>query len=737
MISTLFEAALRSLLLAAAVWVGLRIFRVRNVVAGKVAWALVLSSAIMMPLLLPLAAHWQVFPANTQILLPASPMTLLEELRATLESRRAIARPAPKVKTSIPQADTPQVEESVASAQPDLPADSASPESEETSSYEVAPAPYVATPVAARSMVPSPLAVAIGMYIAVALILTARLLSGLITALRLWHRANPIEALASANVPVRTSADIASPVTIGSGVVLPTDYSDWDEQKLRVVLAHERSHVHQGDFYLQLLAELYAAAFWISPLGWWLKRKLSDLAEAISDGAALNEAASRPAYAQILLEFAAAPRPTLIGVAMARSSRVSDRIERLLNESSFHQAFAATRRRAAMAVLLVPVALFAVAGIRVQAAGQNAQAPTPAAPPSPDAAPTPAAVPQVPVTPATPDVAPAPAADADQDGPVVAPLAPSAPPSPDVIVTVPPIPAAPVAPDVQGVTVVPPGAVLAPQVPVAPEPPAGPGMYWKLRQPLHLNGKPILVAGGSDGIKTLTVFPNGQVVTADGRGYYYVSNNGDSYALISGSERDHFRFSGDMHTGEIEQAKKLAHGDFLWFRLDGKSYFIDDPIAISQIEAMYKPVEELGKQQEELGRQQEELGKQQEALGRRQEQVSIPTPDLSKEIAKLNEALARLQQLKNGQSINRDDLARLQGEIGALQGELGALQGEMGAKQGEFGEEQGKLGVQQGRLGAEQGRLGAEQGRLSREIDLKVKGIIDESLKNGKAKPVK
>ena len=55
----------------------------------------------------------------------------------------------------------------------------------------------------------------------------------------------------------------------------------------------KRSHVRQRDFYLQLLAGLYAALFWFSPLGWWLKRKLSDLGEAISDRAGL-EAGGQP-----------------------------------------------------------------------------------------------------------------------------------------------------------------------------------------------------------------------------------------------------------------------------------------------------------------------------------------------------------------------------------------------------------------------------------------------------------
>jgi hypothetical protein len=42
----------------------------------------------------------------------------------------------------------------------------------------------------------------------------------------------------------------------------------------------------------------------------------------------------------------------------------------------------------------------------------------------------------------------------------------------------------------------------------------------------------------------------------------------------------------------------------------------------------------------------------------------------------------------------------------------------------------------QGQLGAKQGQLGAEQGRMAQEADQKVKSIINESMKNGKAHPV-
>ena len=50
---TLIDAAARSILMAFAVGVGLQTFRVTNVRARKVAWVLVLTGAITMPMLAP------------------------------------------------------------------------------------------------------------------------------------------------------------------------------------------------------------------------------------------------------------------------------------------------------------------------------------------------------------------------------------------------------------------------------------------------------------------------------------------------------------------------------------------------------------------------------------------------------------------------------------------------------------------------------------------------------------
>ena len=397
MIEVFVEAALRSLLAGLAVALGLRIFRVRNVLAQKAAWGLVLVSALAMPLLLPITARWHLLPAGVNLILPAHPMTLLEELQAHIQAKGGASTKLPSQAAPIYHGNPPNVHE------PPAPEQSAAPRAGEGSS-RTAPASgaskqeqhalrnsggamHVSTPPVGRStsaipdrqstapvrrMSVSPRMLLFTLYSGIAAFFLVRLAVGLFTTIRLWRTATPISVeqlpYGAPSVRVRVTNRVASPLTIGSAVLLPADCATWDRRKLRIVLAHESSHIRQGDFYLQLLAAFYSALVWFSPLGWWLKHKLAELAEAISDRAAMEEAASCTTYAQILLEFAAMPRRVTIGVAMARPGSLSRRIERLLNDDSFRQCFAGGRR-ALIAVVLVPLALLASTTlIRVQAA---------------------------------------------------------------------------------------------------------------------------------------------------------------------------------------------------------------------------------------------------------------------------------------------------------------------------------------------------------------------------------
>ena len=384
MISILIEASLRSLLVGLVVAIGLRLFRVRNVPAQKAAWGLVLLAAFAMPLLRPITARWHILPAGSNILVPAHPMTLLEELQAKIladapSGSKTATRGVSISQGNSPWADKPSTSVPRPAQNPDGKA-SAPDDSRAQQKQRAAALARREGNLAALSHTPSQRTrvlrffprMASFLYLGIAALLVFRLALGLVTTLRLWVTAAAVPGEAVSRFParlrVRVSPRVFSPVTIGSAILLPADFESWDTEKLRIVLAHERSHIRQGDFYLQLLAGLYAALIWMSPLGWWLKRELADLGEAISDRAGIEAAQSRTSYAQILLEFAAMPRPTAVGVAMARPGSLTRRIERFLNDHAFRQSFAGGRR-ALVAIVLVPFALLAAAAVvRVEAA---------------------------------------------------------------------------------------------------------------------------------------------------------------------------------------------------------------------------------------------------------------------------------------------------------------------------------------------------------------------------------
>lgn len=385
MISVLIDAAFRSLFVGLIVVIGLRAFRIRNVFALKTTLGLVLVAAMAMPMLIPIANRLQILPASASLVLPEHPMTLLEELQAKIQAKSGSNELPKTVADPLSAANSPQIEESSGPASAPHAASRAKSGPVSLQPAQVQPERVnrktrtvnTAGPLPQSSRVAfSPSSLALSVYLGVAALLLLRLVLGLGVTLRLWLTATPALAHGRfeipAGLPLRVSSRVSSPLTIGSAILLPADYATWDREKFRIVLAHERSHVRQGDFYLQLLAGLYAALVWFSPLGWWLKKELADLAEAISDHAGIEEARSRASYAQVLLEFAVAPRATALGVAMARPGSLTRRIERLLNDHAFRQSFAGGRR-ALFAIVLVPLVLFAAtAMVRVEAATHSA-----------------------------------------------------------------------------------------------------------------------------------------------------------------------------------------------------------------------------------------------------------------------------------------------------------------------------------------------------------------------------
>jgi len=399
--SVLVLAAARALVAGLAVAALVTLLRVRNVLALKAIWTLLLAAAflvVLVPVHLPLpavlAAHLPTAAAlgnlvggtqgqqSAQTAAPPAPQQAFQTA-AQAPGQVSVLAAGPRSTAELAA----QIEIARAQINAEQGQRAAVPQSLQASTRRL-------DALAARVLpysysLQAVLRLAAAVYLLVAFALLARILLGLVGAFRLLRQAQP--ASADFGAGVRLSQKLTSPVTIASTVVLPADALGWNSEKLRVALAHERAHVRQFDFYLQILAGLYSAIFWLSPLGWWLKVQLSQLGEAISDRAALHVADSRTSYAQLLLEFAAQPRLTVAGVAMARQNHLSDRIERLLNESSFRAAFE-KNRKTILALAVVPAALL------VATAVVNVQAATTQEPVAADQS-TPAAQPQTPTPP--------------------------------------------------------------------------------------------------------------------------------------------------------------------------------------------------------------------------------------------------------------------------------------------------------------------------------------------------
>jgi beta-lactamase regulating signal transducer with metallopeptidase domain len=369
----LLEAAARSLVMGAIILVALRLMRIEQVRARRTAWLLALAGALAMP-----------FLVNAQI----GPRLLPELAIVTSRASQTFAPPL------APPAEQQQAFRSVYGDYRGPLSGSRAAVMRDTPVFNATPA--IEDNRAAAPLANTALSLAVFGYCVVAAVLSLRLCAGVGFALRLRNQAERVIFPFDPQLDVRTSSRVASPVTIGSSVLLPSNYTAWDGTTLRIVLSHERAHVRQKDFLIHALAGLHCALFWFNPFSWWLQRQLAELGEALSDCAAVEQAESRTGYAEILLAFATRARWPLSGVAMASASNLTPRIERLLNDQGFERSFAPRQRLPFIAAGVVALAMFASTSM-VRAT--DTTAPNPPTAPIPSAAPNPRATPNTPPAP--------------------------------------------------------------------------------------------------------------------------------------------------------------------------------------------------------------------------------------------------------------------------------------------------------------------------------------------------
>ncbi|MCA9186228.1 MAG: M56 family metallopeptidase [Pirellulaceae bacterium] len=367
------DVSIKSLLLAGVAGVLLRVFRVRDANLRHRVWLGVMIGMLLMPVLVPLTPAiplppaWQQQldrlaltqvdrrPASELVSEQASPLVDADQ-EMTVDANKAFVPTQPNGPTQLSQSPPRLDDGDLGPSQLNEDGTDVTPIAGVTSvgSVEVSTAAPSAEGNAHMAKGAGwfwvVVRVAAMLHITVALGLLSRIGLGLLLTRRIAHRARIIvpdrpadDALVCNGVEFQESPEVAVPVTVGHWrprVLLPVQWRQWDAEKLQAVLAHELSHVARGDWLAMVLCQINRAVFWFHPLGWQLKRWLSELAEHCCDDAVLGAAASRTQYARHLLEVATTLRgaggrlhPSAQFVAMARRPSLESRIDAILDES--------------------------------------------------------------------------------------------------------------------------------------------------------------------------------------------------------------------------------------------------------------------------------------------------------------------------------------------------------------------------------------------------------------------
>ncbi len=195
--------------------------------------------------------------------------------------------------------------------------------------------------------------------------------------------------------PVRLleSDQISVPVTWGcwgAVVAVPATSETWSEDRWRVVLLHELTHVRRGDCLSRLVSQLACVVHWFNPLAWFGARSLRLESERACDEEVISAGTLASDYAEHLLDIARACQPrewtASATVGMARRSQLEGRVLAILEPARPPAASRGLRYAASAAVVAT---ILGVAAVQPAAVTGPGHAPQPNAPASVRALPVP------------------------------------------------------------------------------------------------------------------------------------------------------------------------------------------------------------------------------------------------------------------------------------------------------------------------------------------------------------
>jgi beta-lactamase regulating signal transducer with metallopeptidase domain len=227
-------------------------------------------------------------------------------------------------------------------------------------------------------------------WLAIALLLLARLAFGALVLARLVRRSAPLttpdwtrplleaaDRLALDRAPRLMMSDrLPMPFACGlvrPTIVLPAAAAEWSDRRRRAVLCHELAHLRRLDLLSNAMSQLACAVWWFHPLAWVAARRLRVESERACDDLVLGVGTRPSEYADHLLQIvcrAARARTPAIALPMAQRREFEGRMLAILERGL--QRNPASRRHAAVLgafalALILPLAALGTA-VRVDQA---------------------------------------------------------------------------------------------------------------------------------------------------------------------------------------------------------------------------------------------------------------------------------------------------------------------------------------------------------------------------------
>lgn len=150
-----------------------------------------------------------------------------------------------------------------------------------------------------------------------------------------WRRSSSLLERVN-GVEIRQLPSLRGPIAVGvirPVVFVPEEWSHWPGETRRIVLDHELAHHRRRDPLWRWIAGIACTVNGGNPLVFWMVRRLTVQCEFACDAMVLEKGVAVRTYANLLCDFAEAQPLTGPVLAMAASSTLESRVQRLLHPS--------------------------------------------------------------------------------------------------------------------------------------------------------------------------------------------------------------------------------------------------------------------------------------------------------------------------------------------------------------------------------------------------------------------